>query len=77
MRKEEYMNIIENFKKSLDKKLENQILKYAYNKLGNHDVIEVYLKAGTDVMDMAKILSDLEDTAEKLGYIVLVDFLKG
>ncbi|MGL4991124.1 MAG: hypothetical protein ACRCYE_14020 [Sarcina sp.] len=77
MRKEEYINIIERYKENLDEKIEAQIVKYSYNKLGENDVIEVYLKEGTSLTDMAKILTDLEDLAGKLGSNILVDFLSG
>ena len=74
--KEVFLYIIKISKTTLDTRIQEQITKYDYNKLGEHDVIEVYIKKGTDVIDMASILANLEETAEKLGLRVLVDFLR-
>lgn len=70
-------SIIERFKENLDAKVQEQIINYSYNKLGKFDVIEVYLKEGTSITDMARILTELEDLAQELGLNVLVDFLRG
>ena len=74
--KEVFLYVIKISKETLNIKIQEQIVKYDYNKLGEHDVIEVYIKKGTDVMDMASILANLEEIAEKLGLRVLVDFLR-
>ena len=77
MSKEQYNQIIDNAKSTLDINIVEKISQFKYKELDGYYVIEVYVKNTIKAKEMGDILTNIEEYAKKCGYNVLVDFLRG
>ncbi|MGL5378858.1 hypothetical protein [Clostridium sp.] len=77
MSKEQYNQIINNTKSTLEKSILEKITKFNYNEVDGYYVIQVFVKENIKAKEMGEILTNIEDYAKECGYNVLVDFLRG
>lgn len=77
MSREQYNNIINNAKSTLDTNIVDKISQFKYKELDGYYVIEVYVKNNIKAKEMGDILTNIEEYAKKCGFNVLVDFLRG
>lgn len=77
MSKDQYNNIINNAKDTLDKNILDKITEFKYNEVDGYYAIQVYVKLNIKAKEMGEILTNIEDYAKECGVNVLVDFLRG
>lgn len=77
MSKEQYNQIINNAKSTLEKSILEKITKFNYNEVDGYYVIQVFVKENIKAKEIGEILTNIEDYAKECGYNVLVDFLRG
>ena len=77
MSKEQYNEIINNTKNTLDKTILDKISEFKYKEVDGYYVIQVYVKENVKAKEMGIILTNIEDYAREAGFNILVDFLRG
>lgn len=74
---EQYNNIINNTRKTLNEEIQNKISNFEYKELDGYYVIDVYVKENIKAKEMGEVLANIEEYSKKCGFNVLVDFLRG
>ena len=75
---EEVLNKIKmNVENSLIPDILNKIVKIDSDNFDGYQVIQVFLKENAKVKDMGIIMKNIQSYAKELGYVVVVDFLRG